>query len=680
MSLLRFTTILFYLRFSANFTKMFRQLCLLFVIGLATLSHAQPTISKYDPHVLFNPLFNYQPANEFRTGSGAPGPRYWQNRADYKIAATLDEGANQVSGDVEITYTNNSPETLPFLWLQLDQNAFNDNSRSGKTTPLSGGRYGNSGFEGGYVVSTVTIQQGKGKATPAEYLVDDTRMQIRLAEPLKSGGDVIKVKVSYSFKIPSYASDRMGKLDTRNGVVYEMAQWYPRMCVFDDIEGWNVLPYLGAGEFYLDYGDYEYSLTVPWNHIVVGSGELLNPTEVLTSEQLKRLEEARKSDKAVMIRTEKEVKDKNSRPKQQGMLTWRFRCNNARDVAWATSQSFVWDAAKMNLPSGKPALAQSVYPAESAGNDSWGRSTEYVKGCLEFYSKYLLEYPYPVATNVAGIVGGMEYPGIVFCAHNDKKESLWGVTDHEFGHTWFPMIVGNNERKFAWMDEGFNTFINMLSTEAFNDGEYNQDRLDDIQNIAPTLFRDGADPIITIPDVIKTSNLGWDAYYKPAIGLKILREVVVGRDRFDYAFKQYVKRWAFKHPTPYDFFRSMEDGTGEDLGWFWKGWFYENYKLDQAVKEVQYVEQTPAKGSIITIENLEQWALPTVVELEETNGKKTRIQLPVEVFQRSGSWTFKAPTKGPLKSVTIDPDSKTPDINPRNNTWRPARYISPDEN
>ncbi len=659
---------------------MFRQFCFLFLISLAALTQAQNAAGKYDPHVLFNPLFNYQPANEFRTGSGTPGPRYWQNRADYKIAATLDEAANTLTGEVEITYTNNSPEALPFVWLQLDQNAFNDNSRSGKTTPLNGGRYGNMGFEGGYTISAVSIQQGKGKFTTADFIIEDTRMQIRLADPVKPTGDILKIKVNYAFKIPTYASDRMGKLDTKNGTIYEIAQWYPRMCVFDDIEGWNVLPYVGAGEFYLNYGDYEYSVTVPWDHIVGGSGELLNASEVMTSEQLKRMEDARKSDKTVMIRSEKEVKDKRSRPKESGMITWKFRCQNARDVAWATSRAFVWDAAKMNLPSGKPALAQSMYAGENGGNDSWGRSTEYVKGCLEFYSKYLMEYPYPVATNVAGIVGGMEYPGIVFCAHNDKKEALWGVTDHEFGHTWFPMIVGNNERKFAWMDEGFNTFINMLSTEAFNDGEYNRDRMDDMQNLAPTLFRDGADPILTVPDVIKTANLGWDAYYKPAIGLKLLREVVLGRDRFDYAFKQYVKRWAFKHPTPFDFFRTIEDAAGEDLGWYWKGWFYENYKLDQGVKEVQYVEQTPSKGSVITIENLEQWAMPTVVELEEAGGKKTRITMPVEIWQRGSTWTFKAATKGPLKSVTIDPDAQLPDINPRNNTWHPVRYMSPDEN
>ena len=630
--------------------------------------------SKYDPHILFNPLFNYQPATEYRTGSGNPGPKYWQNKADYKIAVSFDETANTLGGEVEITYTNNSPENLPFVWLQLDQNAFNDNSRSGKTTPIDGGRYGNTGFEGGYNISSVGISQTTKNFVNANYIIDDTRMQIRLEEPVKANGGVLKIKVAYSFKIPTYGSDRMGKLETRNGTIYQIAQWYPRMCVFDDIEGWNILPYIGAGEFYLNYGNYEYTITVPWDYLVVGSGELINASEVLTTEQIKRLEQAYKSDKTVVIRAEKEIKDKNSRPKQSGTLTWKFKCDNARDVAFATSRAFIWDAAKINLPSGKTALAQSVYTAETNTKDAWERSTEYVKGCIEFYSKYLLEYPYPVATNVAGVVGGMEYPGIVFCAHSDKKSELWGVTDHEFGHTWFPMIVGNNERKYAWMDEGFNTFINMLSTEAFNNGEYNGDRLDNLHNLAPMLFREEADPILTIPDVIKSINLGWDAYYKPAIGLKMLREVVLGPERFDYAFKQYVKRWAFKHPTPFDFFRNMEDASGEDLGWFWKGWFYENYKLDQSVKEVQYIEQNPTKGAIISIENLEQWAMPVEVEIEESDGMKLRVKLPVEIWQKDSKWSFKVPTHKTIKSVTIDPDNRLPDINPTNNMWRPVRY------
>ena len=431
-------------------------------------------VSKYDPLALFHPLFNMQPGNDYRTGSGAPGPRYWQNRSDYQINVSLDDQQNTITGDVTITYKNNSPETLSYLWLQLDQNAFSDTSRATKTTPVAGGRFGNLGFAGGLTISGVTVEQGKEKLTTMPYTITDTRMQIRLAEPVKPNGDVVKVKITYSFKIPEYGSDRMGQLKRKDGIIYEIAQWYPRMCVYDDIEGWNVLPYLGAGEFYLDYGDYEYAVTVPWDHIVAGSGELLNPTDVLTSEQLKRLDQARKSDQTVIIRGKDEVTNADTRPKKSGTLTWKFRCVNTRDVAWASSRAFVWDAAKMNLPSGKPALAQSIYPAESATNDSWNRSTEYVKGCLEFYSKYLYEFSYPVATNVAGIVGGMEYPGIVFCDHKDKKDALWGVTDHEFGHNWFPMIVGNNERKFRGWTKGSTPLLipsqRLISTKANTTG------------------------------------------------------------------------------------------------------------------------------------------------------------------------------------------------------------------
>ena len=322
----------------------------------------------------------------------------------------------------------------------------------------------------------------------------------------------------------------------------------------------------------------------------------------------------------------------------------------------------------MNLPNNKTALAQSVYPVESAGNDSWGRSTEYVKGCIEFYSRYVYPFTYPVATNVAGIVGGMEYPGIVFCDHKDKNDGLWGVTDHEFGHNWFPMIVGSNERKFPWMDEGFNTFINTLSTANFNNGEYNRKR-GTMHDIAPALFYP-SEPIMTIPDVQQARALGILAYYKPGMGLQLLRDVVLGPERFDFAFRQYVDRWAFKHPTPYDFFRSMEDGAGEDLGWFWKEWFYETWKLDQAVQGVKYVDGSAPKGSLITIENLDRMAMPVTVEVTEDNGKKGRVSLPVEVWQRGATWTFKYPSTSPLKTVVVDPDEVLPDVNEKNNTWR----------
>jgi hypothetical protein len=642
---------------------------LVFMGLLALISTAANAQSKYSAYELFHPLWNYGPVSSARSAAGVPGPGYWQNSADYKIAVSLDDVANKITGDVEITYKNNSPDKLPFLWLQLDQNSFNTQSRGGKTTPISGGRFGNLAFDGGYKIESVTID---GK--PANFIVEDTRMQIRLAAPLAEKVGTAKIKIAYSFTSPENASDRMGIQQTKNGAIYTVAQWFPRVCVYDDIEGWNVLPYLGAGEFYLEYGNFEYSINAPASHIVVGSGELLNPTEVYTADQVKKWAAAANSETTVVIRSAAEITDPASRPAKD-RLTWKFKCNNARDVAFASSKAFILDACRINLPSGKKSMAVSVYPVESDGKDAWARSTEYVKASIEHYSNWLYEYTYPVATNVAGIVSGMEYPGIIFCGYRDKTASLWGVTDHEFGHNWFPMIVGSNERKFAWMDEGFNTFINFYSTDAFNKGEY-KNRKFDMHAIAKSMFRETADPIMSIPDVIQTRNLGWEAYNKPGFGLRILREHILGADRFDYALKNYINKWAFKHPTPMDFFRAMEDGAGEDLGWFWRAWFYELWRLDQSVKDVDYVEQDPAKGAVITIENLDKMAMPAVVEVELTSGEKERFTFPVEIWQRGSSWTFRTSTKLPIKSVVVDPDHSFPDMDSKNNTWKPLSIRS----
>lgn len=642
----------------------------LFLMSLTTFAQQKSNYNAYD---LFHPLWNYQSNSPFRSGAGIPGAAYWQNAADYKINVSLDETQSKVSGDVEITYKNNSPDKLSFLWLQLDQNSFNTSSKGGKTTPPSGGRFGNIGFNGGYQIESVSID---GK--PANYIVEDTRLQIRLASALPEKMGVAKIKIVYSFTSPKNGSDRTGIQETKNGAIFQMAQWFPRMCVYDDIEGWNVLPYLGAGEFYLEYGNFEYSINAPASHIVVGSGELLNPSEVYTAEQLKRWTAAGASDQTVVIRSAEEVTNPASRPAKE-RLTWKFKCLNARDVAFSSSKSFILDAAKINLPSGKKAMAVSAYPIESNGTNAWSRSTEYVKASIEYYSNWLYEYTYPVATNVAGVVSGMEYPGIIFCGYQDQTASLWGVTDHEFGHNWFPMIVGNNERKFAWMDEGFNTFINFYSTDAFNKGEY-KNRKFDMHQIAKSIFRENADPIMSIPDVIQTRNLGWEAYNKPGMGLKILREQILGKDRFDYAFKNYIQKWAFKHPSPLDFFKAMEDGAGEDLGWFWRPWFYELWKLDQSVKDVQYIEQDPSKGAIITLENLEKMAMPAILEIELAGGSKQRVDLPVEIWQRGATWEFRVDTNLPIKSVVIDPDHVFPDINSKNNTWKPMSFRAPKGN
>ena len=458
----------------------------------------------------------------------------------------------------------------------------------------------------------------------------------------------------------------MGRKLYKDGWVYEIAQWYPRMEVYDDVTGWNVIPYLGAGEFYLEYGDLDYTITAPANLVVVGSGELLNPAEVYSPIVQQRLAAARNSDKTIMIKDTVDLNNKSFYPAKPS-LTWHFYIKNARDASWAASKAFMWDAARINLPSGKKALAQSVYPVEAKGQHAWSRSTEYVKNCIELYSNEWYEYTYPVATNVAGTVGGMEYPGIVFCGSDNQDGSLWEVTNHEFGHNWFPMIVGSNERKYAWMDEGFNTFINKVDTKVFNNGEYWEKA--DEQKAAQGMFTDDADAIMNIPDVIQPDYLGYAAYEKPALALTILREQVLGEKRFDFAFRTYIKRWAFKHPTPWDFFRTMDNAAGEDLSWFWNEWFFTTWKLDQAIKGIDYPDNDPSKGALITIENLEGLALPVTVFVKEENGKTGTINLPAEIWQRGGTWTFQYKSTSKIEYAIIDPDHVLPDINPENNGY-----------
>jgi hypothetical protein len=623
---------------------------------------------KYNAHEAFDPLFYPQSANDYRTGGGEPGPKYWQNKADYKINCTLDTGSHRVTSEVEISYTNNSPNNLKFLWLQVDQNIYKKDSRASYTTTEAGGRWANAKFTEGDVIKSISVDGGTKSYAP-RYLISDTRMQVWLADELKSGG-VAKLKISYQFDVPEYGTDRMGRLNTKNGWVYEVAQWFPRMCVYDDVQGWNTLPYLGAGEFYLEYGDIEYNITAPANLIVAGSGELQNPQDCLTADQVSRWNQAKNSDKTVAIRSDKEISDKNSRP-SKASCTWKFKIQNARDAAWAASRAFVWDAARINLPSGKKAIAASVYPVESIKKDGWQRSTEMVKASIEYNSNKWFEFPYPVATNVAGTVGGMEYPGIVFCGYNSNGSGLWEVTDHEFGHTWFPMIVGSNERKYAWMDEGFNTFINGLSTKNFNRGEYAGSSFFS-GDMTKYVFSDQMDGLMNIPEVIQQDNLGVAAYLKPSIMLGALRDVVLDSARFDAAFREYIRRWAFKHPTPWDFFHTMENVSGEDLGWFWRGWVLNTWKLDQAVKDVKYIDDKVENGSMISIQNLEKMVMPVIVVVKEANGQQHKINLPVEVWQRGPIWTFAVQTTSEVKEVILDPDKKLPDFNRTNNSWKKA--------
>jgi hypothetical protein len=640
---------------------------LLLVTVFTASAQTQPDSIKYDHNALFGPIVWPTTSGDTRSASGQPGQHYWQNRADYQIKATLNEGNpdTTITGEVNITYTNNSPDNLDYLWLQLDQNLFKPDSRGAATVPIGGDRFDVKGFtKGGYHIQSVSVTY-KGDTYVVEPVITDTRMQLRLQKPMEGKGEKIQVKVNYSFAIPNYGADRMGRKLFKQGWVYELAQWYPRMCVYDDVEGWNTLPYMGLGEFYCDYGDFDYYITAPANMTVAGSGDLQNPKEVLTETQQKRLEEARSSDKTVMIIKPEEVGTAAAHVSMEGTLTWHFKMLNTRDISWAASPAFIWDAAKVNLPSGRKCIAQSTYPAESLGEDAWSRSTEYLKNSIEIYSDKYFEYPWNSAVSVSGVALGMEYPGIIFCRSDLKKGRLWGDITHEIGHNWFPMIVGSNERKFMWMDEGFNTFINQYSTEKFNSGEYFNSK-NRLANTIARMMPHEKDPLMTPPEA---QNEYGQYYVKTAMGLDILRNVVLGPDRFDYAFNEYIRHWAFKHPLPYDFFRAMNDAAGEDLNWFFQPWFFTTDELDQAIQRVKYVKNDPAKGAEITLVNKDKLAMPVDLKVTQANGKTEVLHLPVNIWQRSGVWTFIYPSTSAIQSLEIDPDHQLPDIDRNNNVW-----------
>ncbi len=646
-------------------TRIHFKLVLFISLTLFSGFHLSAQNSSYSYTEAFGPGFYTHDGTPYRSASGKPGPQYWQNAASYVIKANLDDKKDQVRGSVEIHYTNNSPENLDFIWLQLDQNLFNASSIGQATIPLEESRYGqaNNAFEGGYKLTNIRINHS---ADALKHAIADTRMRIDLPSPLQANGGTVDISMDFEFSIPVYGADRTGILNTQYGKIYSIAQWYPRVAVFDDILGWNTLPYTGPGEFYLSYGDYQVEITAPASHVVVLGGELLNPSEVWPPVQLERYNKAKTSNQTVLIRDETDVKE-NSRSGNT-TLTWKYKLNNARDIAWASSPAFIIDGAKINLPSGKTALALSAYPQETRGGNAWERSTEYTKASIEHYSKKWFEYPYPVAINVASNVGGMEYPAISFCGYKAKAGNLWGVTDHEFGHNWFPMIVGSNERLHGWMDEGFNTFINDISTEVFNKGEYHL-KYGKQNSMTQVLFHPSLEPVMNSPQTMREKNIGALLYYKPAYALHLLRNEIIGKDRFDAAFKKYIHYWAFKHPTPYDFFRTIENETGENLNWFWRGLFQYNWQMDQAITEVGYVDMDPAKGALITVQNRGKLPMPIEVEATTVSGDRITAKLPVEVWERNTSWTFRLDSKEKLTDIKIDPRDVYPDSNPENNIW-----------
>jgi peptidase M1-like protein len=666
-------------------------------VGPTPVQPARPlTLPTLRPPVADTGIFSpvpLPPPGDTRRGDGAPGQSYWQQRVDYTIRATLDTAAKRLSGTATIRYTNNSPDTLRFVWMQLDQNLFREGSTGSLLFP-SESRYGSAGFQGGFDIDSVgqcsgeAGKRGSGEVTkrsrkprrstaqpgtsplprcPASRLrtrVDDTMMYVDLATPIPPGGTTV-FELAYGFAIPEHGADRMG----RDGALYEMAQWYPRMAVYDDVHGWNTDQYLGQGEFYLEYGNIAYEVTVPSGYIVAGTGVLQNPADVLTAAQRGRLATALKSDTTIHIVTGPELTSGAARPVKQGSLTWRFRADNVRDVAWAASPEYMWDAVGW-----EGVLIQAYYRPSAA--ETWNEAAKMSRYSIQQYSTQWFGYPYPQMSAVEGPVSGMEYPMVAMEAKGSDGPNLYNVLTHEIGHMWYPMIVGSDERRYAWMDEGFNTFINTFSEEGYWHRDDSAVRQRERQLVIGIDQTPTAQPIMTPANRYKTSNnLLSLAYVKPSIVLLTLRSKVLGPEVFDSAFREYTRRWAFKHPQPADFFRTIEEVSGRDLAWFWRGFFYTSAALDQAVESVK---QEPDGSAQLTLANLGDAVMPVELELDFEDGTTEQLKLPVEIWYGGNRYVYAINPGRTIVSARVNPDGTFPDAVVTNDGWkRPTTTATP---
>ncbi|MBX6331478.1 MAG: M1 family metallopeptidase [Gemmatimonadaceae bacterium] len=593
--------------------------------------------------------------NQYRSADGRPGPSYWQQRADYTITAALDTAAQTIAGHVAITYTNNSPDTLRYVWLQLDQNLYRPGSIGSALFPQDS-RWGVRGFQGGYELRNITVNGAR-----AESHINDTMMRIELPTPLVPKGGKTTIAIDFRFRVPEHGSDRMG----RDGSLYEIAQWYPRMVVYDDVRGWNTDPYIGQGEFYLEYGDIDYTITAPAGYTIAGSGVLQNPQEVLTPAQRARLAAAAKSDTVVPIIPLAEAVATPT----PGTKRWHFRAQNVRDVAWAGAPDFRWDATSWN-----GVLCQALYQWPKAGR-GWESAAENVQWTIRTYSTRFYPFPYPQATAVAGPVGGMEYPMFVMVHYAPQPQGAFGTIDHEHGHEWFPMIVGSNERRYAWMDEGFNTYINTFSNEAREPGKSLWPTY--MANWRAAVANGTQAPLMTPPDRINAGALGAIGYRKPAAVLLTLRNHVVGRTVFDRAFREYIRRWAFKHPTPGDFFRTIESYAGQDLSWFWRSFFYSTDVLDIGIDSVTTVVSDGAYRATVVLTKHTSIPFPVDLRLVLADGSTDDVHLPVQIWTAGDRYAATVPVRGRVVGARLWPDPTVPDWNAANDAWGKAPPPSP---
>jgi hypothetical protein len=599
------------------------------------------------PPSVFRPL-PLPAANQYRTGSGRPGPAYWQQRVDYRIAATLDTARGEIRGRETVHYTNNSPDALGYVWMHLEQNICGPGSITEKLDqpPIvflgSTFDFTCKGFRGGVTLERVSVS---GRTIRPD--VFGTTMRIDLPRPLATGR-AVDIDIVWRFLVPPYGAGRMG----RDGPLYEIAQWYPRLAVYDDLRGWNHEPYIGAGEFYLEYGSFDVSLTVPANYVVLATGTLQNPAAVLTPTQQRRLAMARSSTQPVAVITADEAGTARSRPAGPGQLTWHFAADSVRDFAFAAGPELRWDASGY-----EGILIQTFYRPKAR---QWEEANRMGREAIKYFSEQWYRYPYPQASTVEGPIQGMEYPMLTFVPNSPTREDLQWVLSHEFGHEWFPMVVGSNERLYPWMDEGFNTFIDLTGAARYFAGTPYGDSIE----VHPLhLYRDHAvagseQPLMIRP--VEGKDLFWTAYQKPALMLQILRHEVLGKERFDPAFRAYIRAWAYKHPSPADFFRIMRDASGMDLDWFWRDWIYTTARLDQAVDSLGTEK--------IFLSNRGTMTLPLEMDLTYQDGSTERVKLPVEMWNLGPRFAYPLKSGKTVTRVVLDPRQALPDVERGNNS------------
>jgi hypothetical protein len=642
-------------------------------LGLLTVTHVvaqQPASSRAaaaGDTSIFVPLALKPAPSASRRPNGRPGPSYWQQRADYTLRARLDTSAHTVHGTLELRYTNRSPDTLGFLWFHTEQNMFRAGSLNDLTSAPDS-RFGLRRPTAGYVIGRFTQRLGRNQV--ALRLYDrETVMRVDLARPLAPGESTV-LEAAWQFEVPERGADRMG----RDGSLYQIAQWYPRVAVYDDVRGWNTEPYLGQSEFYLEYGDFTLEVTVPEGYVVAATGTLMNPAAVLTPTQLRRLEQVRTATKPVAIVSPAELRAAATLASSSGanvMRTWRFHARNVRDAVWAASPDYHWDALAW-----RGILLQAYY--RPSARDVWGEgeAVEQIRASLEEYGDRWAPYPYPQMSAVEGLVNGMEYPMVAMQSRSANRTGLFGVLTHEVGHTWFPMLVGSNERAYGWQDEGFNTFTNAFAeARRYPEQGTLSQRVARSQRAIEALLSSGTSlPIMTPAHRLPGAQGGLVQYTKVAVGLHLLRGEILDSTTFDATLRAYMGAWAYKHPTPADFFRTVEHIAGRRLDWFWRGWFLTNARFDQGIGSVGTDLRGDTTVLTVRFRNYERGVLPLRVRITLDDGTHQDFVYPAEVWAMNSTayvrqYAFPARK---VSRVAIDPDQRLIDIDRGNNVWDAA--------